>query len=438
MERSPAFLYLFHVKHCIKDRFFVILVRKKRGSMIGQIFSVGTEILLGNIVDTNSQYLAQKLSEIGINVYKMITVGDNFDRLYRELKIATSKCDYIFITGGLGPTPDDISKEVAIKVAGKEDMVVVNDKALASLKSYFKDKKIAIDNNLKQARFPKDAIVLENEVGTAPGCIIETEEGCKIVLMPGPPREMKRMFDKKVLPLLKTDGVIESRILKIGMLGEWDMARRVDFNGENPTISPYFTDDGAYIRISAKAASKDEALQMIELKEKELDKIFGPLIIARNGERKEKILLDLLRSREEKIATAESITGGMIASSIIDIAGASDCLKESYIVYSDEAKEKILDVSHETLEKYTAVSKETAEEMLEGLYHKSKADLCIVTTGYAHLGKVYLGIKYHDQVHILDLSFAPDRNKVRRFTRNRAIDAAIIIMRGKYESYISF
>lgn len=406
--------------------------------MIGQIFSVGTEILLGNITDTNSQYLAEKLSELGIDLYKMITVGDNFDRLYKEMKDATSKCDYIFVTGGLGPTPDDISKEVAIKVAEKEDQVEINEKALKSIKSYFKNDELAVKNNLKQAKFPKDAIVLENEVGTAPGCIIETKKSCKIILMPGPPREMKRMFDKKVLPHLKREGIIESRILKIGMLGEWDMARRVDFTGENPTISPYFTDDGAYIRISAKANDRKSAIKMIENKVEELDEVFGPLIISRNGQRKEKVLLDLLKERGEKVATAESITGGMIASSIIDIPGASDCLKESYIVYSDEAKENILDVSHETLEKHTAVSEETAREMLKGLYKKTEADLCIITTGYAHLGKVYLGIKYHDDIKILNLSFSPDRNKVRKFTRNRAVDASIIIMRGSYESYISF
>ncbi|MDD7305433.1 MAG: CinA family nicotinamide mononucleotide deamidase-related protein [Peptoniphilaceae bacterium] len=406
--------------------------------MKGQIFSVGTEILLGNIVDTNSQYLAQRLAELGINVYKMLTVGDNFDRLYFEMKEASKTCDYIFVTGGLGPTPDDISKEVAIKVAEKEDLVELNQAALKALRNYFNDNKIALENNIKQAKFPKDAIVLENEVGTAPGCIIETKNACKIILMPGPPREMKRMFENHVLNYLKTDGVIESRIFKIGILGEWDMARRVDFRGENPTLSPYFTDDGAYIRVSAKAESKAKALKMIKEKEAYLDKIFGPLIICKNGQRKEEILLDLLRSRSEKVATAESITGGLIASSIIDIAGASDCLKESYIVYSDQAKEKILNVSHETLEKYSAVSKETAREMLQGLYDKTRAELCIVTTGYAHLGQVYLGIKYHEQSHILELKFAPDRNKVRLFTRNRAIDASIIIMRGSYESYISF
>lgn len=406
--------------------------------MIGQIFSVGTEILLGNITDTNSQYLAQKLSELGMNVYKMVTIGDNFDRLYKEMKDATNKCDYIFVSGGLGPTPDDISKEVAIRVAEKENQVEVNQKALESLKVYFKDNKLALENNLKQAKFPNDAIVLENEVGTAPGCIIETKNSCKIVLMPGPPREMKRMFDKKVLPHLNKEGIIESRILKIGMLGEWDMARRVDFSGENPTISPYFTDDGAYIRVSAKANDKNSAINMIETKIKELDEIFGPLIITKNGQRKEKVLLELLKDREERISTAESITGGLIASSIIDIPGASDCLKESYIVYSDESKIDILNVSRETLEKYTAVSDQTAREMLEGLYKRTGSDLCIVTTGYAHLGKVYLGIKYHDIVKVLNLSFAPDRNKVRKFTRNRAIDAAIIMMRGSYESYISF
>lgn len=405
--------------------------------MIGQIFSVGTEILLGNIVDTNSKFLAEKLSEIGVNVYKMVTVGDNFDRLFEEMKIASENCDYLFVTGGLGPTPDDISKEVAFKVASKED-IEINKEALEDLKKYFNYDNIAVENNIKQAMFPKESIILENEVGTAPGCIIETRNSCKIILMPGPPREMKRMFLKKVLPLLKKDGVIESRIYKIGLLGEWDMARRVDFSSENPTISPYATNDGAYIRISAKAKEYDQAIKMIKEKEKYLDEIFGPLIICKNGERKEKILIDILRQRKETVAIAESITGGMISSSIIDIENASQVLKESYIVYSDQAKEKILDVSHETLEKYSAVSEECIKEMLEGLYKKTKSDLCIATSGYAHLGKVLLAIMYHKKVHIMNLSFSPDRNKVRKFTSNRAIDASIIIMRGNYESYINF
>lgn len=405
--------------------------------MIAQIFSVGTEILLGNITDTNSQFIATKLSELGIDVYRMVTVGDNYKRLYDEMSEADKLVDYIIVSGGLGPTPDDITKEVAIKVAQKEELVVVNEKAKKDLEKYFKNNQLAMKNNIKQAKFPLDAIILENKFGTAPGCIIETKNNTKIVLMPGPPKEMERMFNNQVLKYISREAIIESKILKIGLLGEWDMARRVNFEGNNPTVSPYFSDDGAYLRITAKADSHEECQKLISKKEKELDEIFGNLIISKDGQRKEKTLLDLLKDRNESISIAESITGGMIASSIVDIEGASQALKEAYVVYSDSAKEKILNVSHETLEKYSSVSKQAAEQMLDGLFEKTGSDLCIVTTGYAHTGLVYLGVKYKDEKVIQEFNFSADRNKVRLFTRNRAIDSSIIIMRGSYESYFN-
>jgi nicotinamide-nucleotide amidase len=405
--------------------------------MIAQIFSVGTEILLGNITDTNSQFIARELMEYGIDVHKMVTVGDNYHRLYKEMKEADENVDYIVVSGGLGPTQDDITKEVAIKVAGKENMVEINQKVLENLKKHFNNKKTAVDNNLKQALFPRDAIVLDNDIGTAPGCIITSKNNTKIILLPGPPNEIKKMFNEKLKPHLNKESVIESRIVKIGILGEWDMARQVDLSGSNPTLSPYFDNEGAFLRITAKADSYEEAMEMIEEKDLELQKIFGDLIIARDDTRKEATLIDLLKSRNEYVATAESITGGMIASSIIDIDGASEVLKESYITYSNQAKEKILNVSHETLEKYTAVSRQAAYEMMDGLYQKTGADLCIIATGYAHLGLVYLGIKYKDIRFVKEFNFTGDRNRVRLRAKNKAIDTSVIIMRGNYESYFS-
>lgn len=402
--------------------------------MKAQIFSVGTEILLGNITDTNSKFIGQKLTEFGIDVYKMVTIGDNFDRLYQAMKNAYEKVDYIFVTGGLGPTEDDISKEVAIKVIGKEDQVEIDKKSKERIKSYFSNNKKAVKVNLKQAKFPKGAIILDNDKGTAPGCIMGDKT--KIILLPGPPREMEYMFENKLSSYLKKDAIIKSKNLRIGLLGEWDMANRIDLSSTNPTISPYFDNEGGFLRITAKAKSEKEADFLLNEKEKEVKNVFGNLFISDDGLRKEETLINLLKERNEKVSTCESITGGLIASSIIDISGASDVIEESYITYSDKIKEKILNVSRETLEKYSAVSVECANEMVEGLYKITKSSLCIGSTGYAHKGEVILAIKYKNQKVIKKFQFSADRNKARLFAKNRALDLAIIIMRGKYEDNI--
>lgn len=402
--------------------------------MKAQIFSVGTEILLGNITDTNSKFIGQKLTEYGIDVYKMTTIGDNFDRLYQAMKNAYGKVDYIFVTGGLGPTEDDISKEVAIKVIGKEDQVEIDKKSKERIKSYFSNNKKAVKVNLKQAKFPKGAIILDNDKGTAPGCIMG--DNTKIILLPGPPREMEYMFENKLSSYLKKDAIIKSKNLRIGLLGEWDMANRIDLSSTNPTISPYFDNEGGFLRITAKAKSEKEADFLLNEKEKEVKNVFGNLFISDDGLRKEETLINLLKERNEKVSTCESITGGLIASSIIDISGASDVIEESYITYSDKIKEKILNVSRETLEKYSAVSVECANEMVEGLYKITKSSLCIGSTGYAHKGEVILAIKYKNQKVIKKFQFSADRNKARLFAKNRALDLAIIIMRGKYEDNI--
>lgn len=402
--------------------------------MKAQIFSVGTEILLGNITDTNSKFIGQKLTEYGIDVYKMVTIGDNFDRLYQAMKNAYGKVDYIFVTGGLGPTEDDISKEVAIKVIGKEDQVEIDKKSKERIESYFSNNKKAVKVNLKQAKFPKGAIILDNDKGTAPGCIMGDKT--KIILLPGPPREMEYMFENKLSSYLKKNAIIKSKNLRIGLLGEWDMANRIDLSSTNPTISPYFDNEGGFLRITAKAKSEKEADFLLNEKEKEVKNVFGNLFISDDGLRKEETLINLLKERNEKVSTCESITGGLIASSIIDISGASEVIEESYITYSDRIKEKILNVSRETLEKYSAVSVECANEMIEGLYKITKSTLCIGSTGYAHKGEVILAIKYKNQKVIKKFQFSADRNKARLFAKNRALDLAIIIMRGKYEDNI--
>lgn len=393
------------------------------------ICSVGTEILLGNIVDTNSQYIASHLKEMGIDVYKMVTVGDNFDRLYKVLSEANGLYDYIFLTGGLGPTADDITKEVVVKVCGKENELVVDPDSMKALEEYFEKKDRAIKINKKQAIFPKSATILKNPKGTAPGCIIESKS--KFILLPGPPHEMTYMFDNE-LQLVK-DSIIKTVTAKTALLGEWDMASRVDLTGSNPTISPYATDYGCILRITAKAETEKDADKLLEEGKKKVKEALAKYLITFEDKRKEEVLIDLLRKENETLASAESITGGLIASSIIDIPGASDVIHESYITYSNETKNKLLNVSYETIEKYDVVSRQVLKEMLDGLYEKSKANLCIATTGYAHLGHVFVGILYNGKYLLKEFQFNGDRNRVRLRAKNRAIDLSIMFIRGDYE-----
>ena len=399
------------------------------------IYSVGTEILLGSILDSNSQFIASRLADLGINLYKMVTVGDNPERLYEALNEAKGKYDYVFVSGGLGPTEDDITKETVVKVLGLEDEIILDDDSYDELKKYFDNKDTAMKVNKKQALFPKSAIVLKNEEGTAPGCIMGDKT--KYILMPGPPNELRAMFDGEVVRRLSTDQIIRSINCKIAILGEWDVASRIDLSQTNPTISPYAKSSGVELRVTASADKEEKVYQALDRGVKMVRKNVGPLLLTTENKSREEVLIDELRLRGQFISTAESITGGLVASSIIDVAGASDVIKESYITYSNDIKHKLLDVSYETIDKYDVVSKEVASEMLDGLKDRTNSDLCIVTTGYAHLGLAYAGILYKDKKYIKEIRVKGDRNKVRRVIKNKLIDISILILRGDYEDYIS-
>ena len=399
------------------------------------IYSVGTEILLGSILDSNSQFIANRLSDLGINLYKMVTVGDNPERLYDALNEAKGKYDYVFVSGGLGPTEDDITKETVVRVLGLEDEIILDDDSYNELKKYFDNKDTAMKVNKKQALFPKSATVLKNEEGTAPGCIMGDET--KYILMPGPPNELRAMFDREVVKRLATDQIIRSINCKIALLGEWDVARRIDLSQTNPTISPYAKRTGVELRVTASADKEEKVYQALDRGVEMVKKAFGPLLLTTEDKTREEVLIDELRVKDEFISTAESITGGLVASSIIDVSGASDVIKESYITYSNDIKHKLLNVSYETIDKYDVVSKEVASEMLDGLKGRTNSDLCIVTTGYAHLGLAYAGVLYKDKKYIKEIRVKGDRNKVRRVIKNKLIDMSVLIIRGDYEDYIS-
>ena len=405
--------------------------------MRAQIFSIGTEILLGNIVDTNSQFIAQRLMEFGIDLYKMETIGDNPKRLFDAFKACDGEVDYVITSGGLGPTPDDITKEMAIKVCELENEVELDQKSFHALLSFFNGDAESAKSNIKQAMFPKSAVILENTVGTAPGCILTSKKGTKYILMPGPPNEMKNMFNEEIVKYITKEAIIESKIAKIGLLGEWDMARRIDLDRIEPTISPYITDEGPILRITAKADDESEVQRQLQIGVDLINKKLSPYVITTEDIRKEEVLINLLRDRSEKVSTAESITGGLIASSIIDIPGASDVIDQAYVTYADEVKEKILNVSRETIKEYSVVSEEVLIQMLDGLYERTKANLCLATTGYAHTGQVWIGIMYNGKKYTKLLQLNGDRNRVRLRAKMKIIDTAILVMRGEYENNIS-
>ena len=290
--------------------------------------------------------------------------------------------------------------------------------------------------NIKQAKFAKSAIILENSVGTAPGCILTSPQGTKYILMPGPPNEMKIMFDNEVVKHITRTDIIKSKIAKIALLGEWDMARRLDLDRTNPTISPYITDEGPILRITSKADTEEEVERQLEEGVKIVYESLGPFVITTEDIKKEEVLINLLKEKNEKVSTAESITGGLIASSIIDIPGASDVISEAYVTYADEVKEKILNVSRETIKEYSVVSEEVLNEMLDGLYEQTGANLCLATTGYAHTGEVWMGVLYNGKKYTDHLQLNGDRNRVRLRTKIKIIDTAILVMRGEYENNI--
>lgn len=400
-----------------------------------EIITVGTELLLGDTLDTNSHFLSEELKNLGFNIYKKVTVGDNTDRLYKEIKEGLEKVDMIITTGGLGPTNDDLTKETAIRVFEQE--AALHKESYDRLVDYFEGREEALEGNTKQACFPESATVLRNDHGTAPGAVLE-KSGKYIAVLPGPPAEMQPMYENQLKPLLekKADSIIYSESLSIGRLGEWEMAKKVQDileNYSNPTVAPYAKKEGVILKITAKAADKEKALAMIQPVKEEIKEIFGGLIYSENGENRQTVLYKLLKEKNLKVMTAESITGGLAASKLIDIPGMSNHLKESLVVYSDEAKEKYLKVNSDTLKEYTAVSEEVCREMVEGLLENYDTDLAIATTGYAgpgdNVGLSFVGVGYKGKINIEEIHFKGERNKIRDRVAGRALEEAIFLLR---------
>jgi nicotinamide-nucleotide amidase len=398
-----------------------------------EILSVGTELLLGDILNTNAQYIGKRLSDLGIFVYHQTVVGDNPERLKEAYKIAFSRSDLVITTGGLGPTKDDLTKEIAFQYFNKES--VLHEESFKYIEDLFKrSNRTMSDSNKKQAFFPMDAIVLKNNNGTAPGCIIE-DKGKVLIMLPGPPREMKPMFEDSVTPYLSkfSDNILVSKVLRVFGLGESAAADMLGdlLGNENPTIAPYAKEGEVTFRITAKAKSQEEAKELIEPIEKQVREILGDNVYGEGDTSLEEVLGNFLLENQLTIATAESCTGGMVAARLINYPGISSCFLDGVVSYSNESKVARLGVKEETLEKFGAVSHQAAEEMAIGISKTSGAHIGLSTTGIAGpgggteekpVGLVYVGICYKGEVVTRELNLSGDRQKIRERTTMMLLD----------------
>ncbi len=402
--------------------------------MQAEILSIGTELLLGDILNTNARYLAQRLADMGIFVYTQTVVGDNPHRLKEAFENAFERSDIVITTGGLGPTKDDITKETAGAYFGKK--LVLDEQSLKLIEEIYRTHNwVMAESNKKQAYFPEGAIILKNDVGTAPGCIIQQDKKMA-VLLPGPSKEMKNMFEHEVVPhLIKyQDGVLYSRVLHLCGIGESTMAEAIEDiidSQTNPTVAPYAKENDVTLRLTARGKDIEEAKQLIIPLEDKIRARLGEYIYAVGDISLEEVVGKGLIDRQLTIAVAESCTGGMLVGALVNCPGISDVLIEGVVSYSNESKIKRLNVKKETLEQYGAVSAETAEEMARGIALTSGADIGIATTGVAGpeggtpekpVGLVYIGLYNKGEVKTKQVNIMGDRNKIRKRTVIIALD----------------
>lgn len=407
--------------------------------MVAELISVGTEILLGTIVNTNASFLAEKCALLGLSIYYQSVVGDNEKRLEETLKTALDRSDVVILSGGLGPTQDDLTKETVARVMNRE--LVLDKHSKARIEEYFKKSqtKTITENNWKQALIPKGAIVVDNANGTAPGVIIE-EGGKSVILLPGPPNELIPMFNKDIYPYLNKlqPEIILSSMVKICGVGESTvetMIKDLIDSQTNPTVAPYAKTGEVHLRVTAKAKDEEEAKKLIKPVVKELKARFGSKVFTTDeNETLEEAVIRLLKKYELKVTTAESCTGGLLAGRLVNVPGVSEVFREGFVTYSNRAKRKMLDVQKSTIKKYGAVSEKTAKEMAKGGVFATDSDVCVAITGVAGpdggseekpVGLVYIACYINDKVTVKEFNFKGNRSKI----REQSVVNALILLR---------
>lgn len=414
--------------------------------MVVELISVGTEILLGNIVNTNAAYLSEKCADLGLSLYYQSVVGDNAERLRGMIETAKSRADIIILGGGLGPTKDDLTKEIAAEVMGFS--LVEDTHTKEKIREYLETRGFEItENNWKQALVPEGAIVVDNENGTAPGIIME-KEGKHVILLPGPPNEMKPMFENQIYPYLDAlePGTIYSKTVKVCGVGESKAETMIaDLIEEqsNPTIATYAKTGEVHLRVTAKAEDEKEAKKLVKPMVKELKNRFGNHIYTTDTDiTLEMAVIDLLKANNLTVSTVESCTGGMLSARITDVPGASEVFKSGYVTYSNKAKRKLVGVKKSTLDKHGAVSSNVAKEMANGAAMFTKADVTVSITGIAGpdggseekpVGLVYIACHVCGNTTVKEYHFKGNRSKIREAT----VASALILMRECILQYCS-
>ena len=413
-------------------------------SHTAELIAIGTELLLGNIANTDAQMISEGLSELGINVFYHTVVGDNPERVRQAVDIARSRADIIITTGGLGPTCDDLTK-VALAEAFGKGLFFHEPSAQRIRDRFIQMERPMTENNLQQAMLPEGCTVLENDWGTAPGVAFEAD-GVHVLMLPGPPRECEMMFRHRAVPYLKklSDGVIASRTVKTFGIGESsveDQLRDLMNALHNPTLAPYAKPTGTELRITAHAQTEEEAFALIAPVEEQVKAILGDYVIGVDVNSVQEVCFNLLREKGLTLGTAESCTGGLIAKLITDLPGSSQVFNGGIVSYTNGVKAGVLGVSQDLLDEYGAVSAQVAEAMARGAKAVLGCDIAVSATGVAGpdsddrgnpVGLVYLGLAYGDQCIVQEFHAGRgDRDRVRRMAAGTALDMVRRHLTGK-------
>lgn len=404
-------------------------------SHTAELIAVGTELLLGNIANTDAQMISQGLSQLGINVYYHTVVGDNPQRVRQAVDIARGRADILITTGGLGPTCDDLTKVAVAQAFGKE--LVYHEPSAQRIRERFAQRGTPVtENNFQQAMVPEGCTVLDNDWGTAPGVAFQAD-GTHVLMLPGPPRECAMMFRHRALPYLQklSDGVIASRTVKTFGIGESaaEALLRDLMNAlHNPTLAPYAKPTGTELRITAHAPTREEALRLIAPVEEQVKAILGDKVIGVDVDSLEEVCFALLKDRVLTVGTAESCTGGLLAKLLTDLPGSSAVFRGGVVSYTNGVKAGLLGVPQDLLDRYGAVSPQVAEAMARGAKAALGCDIALSTTGVAGpdaddrgnpIGLVYLGLAWGDQCQVTEFRAGPvERERVRRQAAQTALD----------------
>ena len=403
-----------------------------------EILSVGTELLLGGIANTDAQMLSQGLSELGLNVYWHTVVGDNPLRAKQAVELARSRADIIITTGGLGPTCDDLTKNVLAEAFGKK--LVFHEDSARRIREYFaRTKRPMPESNLQQAMLPEGCTVLENDWGTAPGCAFEAD-GVHVIMLPGPPSECRPMFHHRVKPYLLalSEGIIASHTLKLFGIGESAMEAqlREQMNGmTNPTLAPYAKEGECELRVTAKAATDEQAQALLLPVVEQVKALFGSKVYGVDVQSLEQVVQTLLEQKHMTIGVAESITGGLMAKRLTDLPGVSRVFKGGIVSYTNEIKNRVLGVPETVLAEHGAVSAPVAQAMAEGARRVLGVDIALSATGVAgpdrddrgnEVGTAFVAIATEQGSYVrpLQLGQRPMRDRLRTQTAHHAFDLA--------------